>query len=443
MGHHRFGRTSGGVRQWVLAGVAVSLVACGANQEFEEPTGGLEEQLAACSYSITTNTYVGADYWGTIVFKNTGAATVTSPQVAFTVPSGVTCDHDEAGWTHTQSGTTCTYSSTSALTVGAGQSYTFYYSTNSNQTFTAGNVSITSASCGGSGSDGGTGGDGGTDGLTAGQKKVSEGLTSIWENDTPVLAYGYSENIGDGRGYTSGRAGFCTGTGDAILVVECYVNRRSASNGNLLAKYMPALTTINNRYKSTGQNQASTAELDAVGSFTSDWGKSYSNATTQADFKSCQDQISDRLYLTPALNEAKKWGLTSAVSKAAFYDAYINHGTLSEFIRAANNALGNSGQVAPAVGRNGITESAFLQKFLEKRRDVLYADSTWREAVDRVAVYEKQRRRGNWDLSTAVRNDVRASDCWGSTYPFSGYTVRELKPDGTWSTPSSYTYSCN
>jgi chitosanase len=420
--------------RWAWVGMGAALAGCAGGMELGDESPGALQQGADCAYSVTTNTYNGPDYWGTIVFKNTGSAAMTSPTVAFTVPSGVTCDHDEAGWTHTQSGTTCTYSRTTGLTVGAGASYTFYYSTTSSSSFTAGSVRISDPSCGGTTPPPSTG-------LTTGQRKVAEGLTSIWENDTPALAYAYAENIGDGRGYTNGRAGFCTGTGDAIQVIECYRSLRSS--GNLMTKYMPGLTTINNRFLSTGQNQAGTSELDSLGNWRSDWAASYNNSTTQADFKSCQDQVVERLYFTPALNEAKKWGLTSALSKAAFYDAYINHGSLSAFIKAANNALGNSAQVAPAVGTNGITESAFLQKFLEKRRDVLYADSTWREAVDRVAVYEKLRRQGNWSFSTAVRNDVRARDCWGTTYPASGYTVRQINPDGTWSTPSSYTYSCN
>ncbi|ATB28922.1 chitosanase [Melittangium boletus] len=427
-----------GCRQLAWVSLAAALSGCAGGVEGMEESMGALQQAATCSYSVTTNTYDGPDYWGTLVFKNTGTSAMTSPTVAFTVPSGVTCDHDEAGWKHTQSGTTCTYSRTTGLTVNAGASYTFYYSTTSSASFTAGNVQISDPSCGGGTTEPPPSSD-----MTANQRKVAEAITSIWENDTPTLAYAYAENIWDGRGYTNGRAGFCTGTGDAIMVVECYKNLRSASNGNLLAKYMPGLTTINNRFLSTGQNQASTAELDALGNWKSDWAASYNNTTTRADFKSCQDQVVERLYFSPSINEAKKWGLTSALSKAAFYDAYINHGSLSTFIKAANTALGNSAQTAPAVGRNGITESAFLQKFLEKRRDVLYNDSTWREAVDRVALYEKLRRQGNWDLNTAVRNDVRARDCWGTTYPASGYTVRQINPDGTWSTPSSYTYSCN
>ncbi|MFP2905654.1 chitosanase [Pyxidicoccus sp. 3LFB2] len=428
-------------RRWqgALLGLVTALTGCAPDMEgAEEALPATEQQaLAACSYSITTNTYVGADWWGTIVFKNTGTAAMTSPTIAFGIPSGFTCDYDEPGWTHTQSGTTCTYSRTSPLSVAANASYTFYYSTTSNVSFTATNVTITDPSCGSTPPPPGNG-------LTANQKKVAEDLTSIWENDTPAINYAYSENIQDGRGYTSGRAGFCTGTGDAIQVIQCYVNLRSAANGNLMAKYMSGLTTINNRFLSTGQSQASTAELDSVGNWVADWATSYNNTTTRADFKTCQDQVNDKLYYTPAMNESAKWGLTQALSKAALYDAFINHGESGarSIIRAANTALGNSGQVAPAIGYNGITESAWLQKFLEKRRDVLAADSTWIEAVDRVAAYEKLRRRGNWDLGTAFRNDVRARDCWGTTYPFSGYTVRAINPDGTWSTPGSFTYSC-
>ncbi|NMO16813.1 chitosanase [Pyxidicoccus fallax] len=425
-------------RTWVYAALAAALAGCAPDTEGTEVLPATEGQaLAACSYSITTNTYVGSEYWGTIIFRNTGTAAMTRPTIAFGVPSGVVCDYDEPGWTHTQSGTTCTYSRTSDLTVGVNASYTFYYSTTSNTSFTATNIQISDPSCGSTPPPPGPG-------MTANQKKVSEDLTSIWENDTPTIDYAYSENIGDGRGYTSGRAGFCTGTGDAIQVIQCYVNLRSAANGNLMAKYMPGLTTINNRFLSTGQSQASTAELDAVGNWRADWATSYNNTTTRADFKICQDQVNDKLYYTPAMNEAAKWGLVTALSKAALYDAYINHGEsgIRSLIRAANTAVGNSGQVAPVIGYNGITENAWLQRFLEKRRDVLAADSTWIEAVDRVAAYEKLRRRGNWDLGTAFRNDVRARDCWGTSYPFSGYTVRQINPDGSWSTPTSYTYSC-
>ena len=231
--------------------------------------------------------------------------------------------------------------------------------------------------------------------LTPNQKAVAEALTSIWENDTPKLDYAYSENINDGRGYTSGRAGFCTGTGDAIQVIDCYDKLRTAANGNVMAKYMPALTTINNQYNSTGQDQGDTSLLDAVGNWVTDWGASYNTTATQADFKSCQDQISDLLYYTPAMQAATKYGLTTALTRAALYDLWINQGD-DTLVKQTNSALGVSGMIG--VG-NSVTEDQWLQKLIELRRDLLAGDKTWADSVDRVAGYEKARRRANWDLS--------------------------------------------
>ncbi len=428
----------------VLASAALG--ACAADTtDPGEPTSALAQDLSSCQVSIVTNTYQGSpDYWGTIAFKNTSAAALQDPTIAFTVPSGAKCDYDDPGWKHTQSGATCTYSRKTALTVKAGATYTFHYSTNSGSSFKAGSVSVSSATCGSGGSGGGTGG--GTFGMGPNQKAVAEAMTSVWENDTPKLDYAYAEDIGDGRGYTSGRAGFCTGTGDAILVVQCYDKLRTAAQGNVMAKYLPALVAINDKFEATGQDQASTAPLDAVGDWPADWAKSYNTAATRADFKKCQDQVVDQLYYTPAMKAAAKWGLVTALSKAALYDAFINHGEdgALALVKAANSAAGDGAQVAPVVGYQGITEDAWLQKFLEKRRDVLGGDATWIDAIDRVAGYEKQRRRKNWDLAQPVENDVRAKDCWPAKgYPASGYTVRLIQPDATWSTPGAYAYSCN
>jgi chitosanase len=283
-------------------------------------------------------------------------------------------------------------------------------------------------------SDGAAGGDG----LTPSQKAVAEAMTSIWENDTPKLDYAYSENIKDGRGYTSGRAGFCTGTGDAIQVIDCYDQRRSAADGNLMAKYMPALTAINDQYMSTGQDQGDTAPLDAVGNWVADWGASYDTAATQADFKQCQDRISDLLYYTPAMEAATRYGLSTALTRAALYDMWINQGD-DALVKKTNGALGVQGQIG--VG-NSVTEDQWLQEFLELRRDLLAGDSTWADSVDRVAGYEKARRRGNWDLSQPIDSAVEASQCWpGGGYKDSGYSSYVIQPDGTW-TASAMASGC-
>jgi chitosanase len=264
--------------------------------------------------------------------------------------------------------------------------------------------------------------------LTPNQKAVAEAMTSIWENDTPILDYAYSENIHDGRGYTSGRAGFCTGTGDAIQVIDCYDQRRTAASGNVMAKYMPALKTINDKFSQTGQDQGDTSLLDAVGSWVSDWGASYTTAVTRADFKACQDQVSDLLYYTPAMQAAAKVGLQTALTRAALYDMWINQGD-DALVTKTNTALG----VKTAIGvGNSVTEDQWLQKFLELRRDLLAGDSTWKTSVDRVAGYEKARRRGDWDLAQPVDSAVKAAQCWpAGGYLDSGYSGYVINPDGS------------
>jgi hypothetical protein len=145
-----------------------------------------------------------------------------------------------------------------------------------------------------------------------------------------------------------------------------------------------------------------------------------------------------------AMREAQAWGLTTALSKAALYDAFIQHGDegVHSMLQRTRGALGLGGAVEPVGGLQGASEDAWLKSFLEQRRDTLAADPEGRYAIDRVATYEKQRRRGNWELASAVQNDVRARDCWNGAYPDSGFTVRTLLPDGRWSTPGSYLYSC-
>jgi chitosanase len=272
-------------------------------------------------------------------------------------------------------------------------------------------------------------------GLTPNQKAVAEALTSIWENNTPVLDYAYSENIHDGNGYTSGRAGFCTGTGDAIQVVDCYDKLRTEATGNLMAKYMPALITINNQFMSTGMAVSDTRALDAVGNWNSDWGASYNTAATQDDFKQCQDQIVDLLYYTPAMDAVMAVGLKSALTRAALYDMWINQGD-DQLVKDTNGALGQM-----TIG-GAVTEDVWLKKFLELRLGVLVGDSTWKSSVDRVAAYEKARRRGNWDLSQPVDSAVKAKQCWPSGhYLDSGYSVYVIQPDGS-SASSTIASSC-
>jgi chitosanase len=268
--------------------------------------------------------------------------------------------------------------------------------------------------------------------LTPLQKHKAEMLTSIWENSTTVLQYPYCQNIKDGRGYTSGRAGFCSGTGDAIQVVECFDAAFGNAN-NPMAKYMPALVTLNDRFNATGQDQGGTTELDAVGNYCTDWAKTAGDAATMAQFKACQDQITDVLYFKPGLAQAKKWGLVTALTIAELYDAEINHGDdgVAALIKQANTDVGNSAQKAPTSPLALADESAWLHAFLMRRLKLLKSDATWVQSEDRVVTYERLRLDNDFDLGAQIRTNTKAVTLFpGQGYVDSGYPDCIIAPAG-------------
>ena len=78
--------------------------------------------------------------------------------------------------------------------------------------------------------------------------------------------YGYLEDIGDGRGYTGGIIGFCSGTGDMLELITYYTKLKS---GNGLASYLPALQKVNGTKSHAGlgagfESAAFTSGLESI-----------------------------------------------------------------------------------------------------------------------------------------------------------------------------------
>jgi chitosanase len=249
-------------------------------------------------------------------------------------------------------------------------------------------------------------------GLTPAQKRVAEQLTSLWENDTTNLAYGYSENIDDGRGFTSGRAGFCTGTGDAIVVLACY---RSVRPGNRMEKYLSTLATLEKAFiKSNGkENQGGTEGLDG---WVADWTASGSDPA----FQECQDSVVDAVYYGSAMQHAARKGFTTALTKAAFYDAQINMGDENP-VYGMRSMMARADQLTGPLGTPPTRdeEQRWLGNFLHVRAQVMHTDpKNWRTNMYRVATYEKLRRSGNLDLTGCIKTGVSAASMWpGSGFP--------------------------
>jgi chitosanase len=214
-------------------------------------------------------------------------------------------------------------------------------------------------------------------------------LVSVFENGTPEIQYAYIENLHDGRGYTAGRAGFCTGCGDLLTVVQSYT---AQVPDNPLAGYLPALTRL---------AAASDDSTNGLGGFERAW----RSAADDPVFRQAQDRVTDDLYGAPARKLAQDNGVRSALGLAILVDTAIQQGTdndpdgLPAMVRKTNAEVGGT----PG---GGVDETKWLQGFLETRRNTLENPSSsatgevWRESVGRVDALRALLDAGNLDLTT-------------------------------------------
>jgi len=222
--------------------------------------------------------------------------------------------------------------------------------------------------------------------LSSIQRARADQLTNIFEFSDPHPQYGSVENLGDGRGITFGRAGFCTGTGDGLAVVEEYMKRSPTTSG-ALAAYLPALHRINDARQ--GETNPDITGLDGFGAAVT------AAATSDAAFRRAQDSVVNSLYYIPSQALSDQLGLQFALSRAALYDAYIQHGENSpedDFWPESANGMAafTSTALGGSPGQGGVDEVAWLYAFLARRKVVLRStsDPSWAEGTNRVEIYE-------------------------------------------------------
>ncbi|KUL71019.1 MULTISPECIES: chitosanase [unclassified Streptomyces] len=216
------------------------------------------------------------------------------------------------------------------------------------------------------------------------KKEIAMRLVSSAENSSLdwKAQYRYIEDIGDGRGYTAGIIGFCSGTGDMLDLVELYAARRP---GNVLAPYLPALRRVDGTDSHDG--------LDP--NYPRDWARA---AEDQA-FKQAQNDERDRVYFDPAVRQGKADGLR-ALGQFAYYDAIVMHGDGSDptsFRSIRRRALDRARP--PAEGGD---ETAYLDAFLDARvwamkQEEAHSDTSRVDTAQRVFL-----RAGNLDLRTPL-----------------------------------------
>ncbi|MFF2148884.1 chitosanase [Kitasatospora sp. NPDC058190] len=217
------------------------------------------------------------------------------------------------------------------------------------------------------------------------KKDIAMQLVSSAENSSLdwKAQYKYIEDIGDGRGYTAGIIGFCSGTGDMLDLVKHYTDLRP---GNVLAKYLPALKKVN--------GSASHAGLGTP--FVKDWAA----AAKDPVFQQAQNDERDRVYFNPAVGQAKADGLR-ALGQFAYYDAIVMHGPGNDSdsfggIRAAAMKKART----PAQGGD---EATYIKAFLEARKVVMKKEEahsdTSRVDTEQLVFLNA----GNFDLNPPLR----------------------------------------
>ncbi len=191
--------------------------------------------------------------------------------------------------------------------------------------------------------------------------------------------FGYIEDIGDGRGYTAGIIGFCSGTHDMLELVERYTER---SPGNVLAKYLPALRAVDGSDSHEGLDPG----------YPGDWRE----AANDPVFREAQEAERDRVYFGPAVSLAKQDGLR-ALGQFAYYDAAVMHGF--EGMQEIRSRALSRAQVPP----NGGDETGYLNAFLDERviemkKEEAHSDTSRVDTAQRVWL-----RDGNLGLDTPLR----------------------------------------
>jgi chitosanase len=216
------------------------------------------------------------------------------------------------------------------------------------------------------------------------KKEIAMEIVSAAENSSLDwrAQFKYIEDIGDGRGYTAGIIGFCSGTGDMLELVQAYT---ATKPGNVLAKYLPALKKVN--------NSASHAGLDP--NFTKDW----KTAAADPVFQAAQESERDRVYFNPSVSAGKKDGV-GALGEFAYYDASVVHG-FDGFQSIRSRALKKA--KPPSQGGNETTWlNAFLdERVVEMKKEEAHSDVTRIDTAQRLFL-----KAGNLDLHTPLKFSV-------------------------------------
>jgi chitosanase len=186
-------------------------------------------------------------------------------------------------------------------------------------------------------------------------------LTSLFENGTPELQYAYAEQLGDGRGWTCGIAGF---TDEDFEYFEDFFEPEANQRDN--------------------------------------FGELWAEQCRNPAFIVHQDKMANEVYGAPAIREFKRLGFIHPLSLAVLYDTAIQHGdgddldSLTSIIKRVPKA----------------PESEWIAAFLEARRKHLEhahdpdTREVWAASTGRIDVFEQLVENGQWELELPLSIDT-------------------------------------
>jgi len=190
-------------------------------------------------------------------------------------------------------------------------------------------------------------------------------VSRVFETGSSRPAYDYVEDLGDGRGYTVSHYGFCSGTGDLLLVLKAY---SSARPGNSLERYIEEIAEL---------SAAGSGNVERLDGFAAAWRSESSEPRLQA---ACEG-VADQLYFEPALDICRREALVLPIARLIIFDTILQHGNGDD----ADSVGALLGAMPPHDD-----ESTFLLGLLKRRKQVLLhandpaTRETWAESASRV-----------------------------------------------------------
>ncbi|QKW11237.1 chitosanase [Streptomyces sp. NA04227] len=220
------------------------------------------------------------------------------------------------------------------------------------------------------------------------KKEIAMQLVASAENSSLDwrAQYPYIEDIGDGRGYTAGIVGFCSGTGDMLQLVENHVRDEP---GSILARYLPALRAVDGTDSHEGLGPA----------FERDW----RTASEGQPFRRAQDRERDRVYFDPAVRQGKRDRI-GVLGQFIYYDAMVMHGPGED--EESFGGIRAAARASAAPPADGGAEVAWLHAFLDARVRVMKREEAHSDTSRVDTAQRKFLNEGNLGLDTPLNWQV-------------------------------------